>query len=371
MRRAATLLTAIVVALMAGGLVMLYSTSSVRAGDPHFYLKRQAMWLMLAVIVGTLVIKIDYHYWEKLAIPLVALALVLLCLVFVPGIGEKINGSYRWISLGPLRFQPSELAKLAAIVSLSAWMTRYASRAREFRVGLLYPLMILGTMALLIMVESDFGTTFLIGVVGMVLLFAAGTRFVYLLVAGFVGACGFAVAIALNPVRSARILAFLWPDRYPNEAYHLGQSKVAFIMGGGLGVGLGNSMQKKTYLPEAHTDFILSIIGEELGLGATLLVLVLFIGIFICGMTISSKADSVFGRLLAFGVTMMISLQAAINVGVVTGCLPTKGLALPFISYGGSSMLMSTVLIAVLLSIAATGTPGSNGDPIKDKGHRI
>jgi len=372
MRRAATLLTAIVLALIAFGIVMLYSTSSARGADPHFYLTRQLAWIMIAIIAGTLAAKFDYHYWRPLAIPLVAVSVILLVLVFVPGIRCKVKGSYRWIALGPVRFQPSELAKLAALIGLSAWMTRFERRVREFRIGLLYPIMALGLIAGLMFLEPDFGTTFVTVFVGMVIMFAGGTRVVYLGITGLLGLCGFAVAVAQDPVRLGRILAFIWPDRYPEQAYHLGQSKIAFIMGGGLGVGLGSSMQKRLYLPEAHTDFILSIIGEELGFAATLLVLLLFVGIFVCGMTISSRADDLFGRLLAFGLTMMISVQAAINIGVVTGCLPTKGLPLPFISYGGSSMVMSVVLIGMLLSVAQYGNKReTKRRPIKDKGHRL
>lgn len=373
MRRAATLLTCIVLALIAFGIVMLYSTSSARGADPHFYLKRQLAWLMIAVIAGMLVAKIDYHYWYPLAIPVSVVAVILLALVIMPGIRIKINGSYRWLVFGPFRFQPSELGKLAVIIGMSGWMTLFERNNKEFLRGLFYPLLALGLIAGLIFIEPDFGTTFVTVSVGMAIMFTGGTRILYLGVSAFLGLCGFAVAVAQDPVRLARILAFLWPDKYPDQAYHLGQSKIAFIMGGGLGVGLGNSMQKRLYLPEAHTDFILSIIGEELGFGATFLVLLLFMGIFVCGMTISSRADDLFGRLLAFGLTMMISFQAAINIGVVTGCLPTKGLPLPFISYGGSSMVISVVLIGMLLSVAQYGNKGeaTRGHPIKDKGHRF
>ena len=373
MRRAATLMIAIVLVLIALGIVMLYSTSSARTAVPHFYLRRQLLWLFLSIIVGTGVAKFDYRHWRRLAIPLALVCLVLLVLVFVPGIGGKVKGSYRWLRLGPVRFQPSELAKFVSILGMAAWMSRFGHRAKEFRMGLLYPILGLGAIVGLIFLEPDFGTTFVTTVVGMAIMFVGGTKVGHLIVTGVAGLCAFTVAIFQSPERLGRILAFIWPEKYPDQAYHLAQSKIAFIMGGLFGVGLGNSMQKRLYLPEAHTDFILSIIAEELGFVATLLVILLFIGFFVCGMTISSRAADPFGRLLGFGLTMMISLQAAINVGVVTGCLPTKGLPLPFISYGGSSLMMSVAMCAVLLSIAQHNDPDDSKHTrsIKDRAHRL
>ncbi|MBT3192674.1 MAG: putative lipid II flippase FtsW [Verrucomicrobia bacterium] len=373
MRRAATLMIAFVLMLIALGIVMLYSTSSARTIDPHFYLKRQLLWLFLSIIAGTAVAKFDYHYWQRLAIPLFVVTLILLVLVFVPGIGAKVKGSFRWLKLGPFRFQPSELAKLACIVGMATWMARFGRRAKEFRMGLFYPFCALSCMIGLVFLEPDFGTTFVTTMVGMAIMFVGGTKFTYLLATGVAGLSLFTVAIMQSTERLERILAFLWPDKYPDQAYHLAQSKIAFIMGGPFGVGLGNSMQKRFYLPEAHTDFILSIVAEELGFVATLLVILLFVGIFFCGMTISSRATEPFGRLLGFGVTMMLSLQAAINVGVVTGCLPTKGLPLPFLSYGGSSLMMSIVMCSILLSIAqhTEEDDGKTTRSIKDRAHRL
>lgn len=373
MRRAATVMIAIVLVLIALGIVMLYSTSSARMADPHFYLRRQALWLCFAIIAGTLVAKFDYRYWRRLAVPMIVLTVVLLILVFVPGVGGRIKGSCRWIKMGPIRFQPSELAKLTIIIGMAAWMSRFARRATELKMGLLYPLLWLGVIIGLIFLEPDFGTTVVTTTVGMAIMFVGGTRVSYLAATGVAGLSAFAVAIMQSAERLERILAFLWPDKYPDQAYHLAQSKVAFIMGGPFGVGLGNSMQKRFYLPEAHTDFILSIIAEELGFVATLLVVLLYVGFFICGMTISARASDTFGRLLGFGVTLMLSLQAAINVGVVTGCLPTKGLPLPFISYGGSSLVMSVVMCAVLLSIAqhTEADDAKRTRSIKDRAHRL
>lgn len=373
MRRAATLLSAIMMVLIVLGLVMLYSTSSARTANPFFYLQRQVLWLILAALAGVTVTRLDYHVWRRLAVPLFVVTVVLLVLVFVPGIGTEINGSHRWLRLGPLSVQPSELAKLTVIVCLSAYMARFGRLGHLFRRGLLYPLLGLGIVAGLVFGEPDFGTTFTAGLVGLAIMFAGGTRLSYLISTGTLGLAGFAVAIFLVPNRLGRVLSFVWPDKYPEQAYHLTQSLYSFYLGGAFGVGLGNSMQKRFYLPEAHTDFILAIIAEELGLTATLLVLLLFVGYFLCGMSISNRAPDPFGRLLGFGVTMMITLQAAINMAVVTGLAPTKGLPLPFISYGGSSLVMSVVMSAVLLSIARVSSTDSEHRPraIKDRAHQL
>jgi len=373
MRRAATLLSMIVMVLVVLGIVMLYSTSSARAATPHYYLQRQVVWLVLALVAAVVVTRLDYHLWRRYVIPLLAVTVVLLVLVFVPGIGTEVKGSHRWIRFGPIGFQPSELSKLAVIVGMSAYMARYGRHGYQILKGLIFPMIGLGVIAGLVFLEPDYGTTFTAVLVGMVIMFAGGTRFLYLLGLGLPGLAGFIVMIFYNPVRLERVLAFLWPEKYPDKAYHLMQSLDAFYLGGAFGVGLGNSMQKRFYLPEAHTDFILAIIAEELGLVVTLLVLLLFAGYFLCGMIISNRAPDAFGRLLGFGLTMMITLQAAINIVVVTGLGPTKGLPLPFISYGGSSLVMSIVMSAILLSIARStaeaGEPCARG--IKDRAHRL
>jgi len=295
--------------------------------------------------------------------------------VFVPGIGTKVKGSYRWLKLGPIRFQPSELAKIAVIVGMSTWMAIFRRQASDLKLGLLYPLCGLGVVVGLVFLEPDYGTTFVTVAVGMAIMFAAGTKFSHLVVTAFLGAVAFGLAIMQSEVRRGRILSFMWPEKFPEQAYHLKQSIIAFKMGGLWGVGLGNSMQKRIYLPEAHTDFILAILAEEFGFAGTILVLLLFVGIFVYGMTISYQAADPFGRLLGFGITMMISLQAAFNVAVVTGCVPTKGLPLPFISYGGSSLVMALAMVGILLSIAQyteeEELDGKGTRSIKDRAHRV
>lgn len=359
MWKAPSILVGIVLLLLALGIVMLASASSVKGADVHtdstYFLKRQLVFLAAALLAGAIAAKVDYHVWQRHWIPVVVLAVALLAVVLVPHIGFKIGGSRRWLKVGGFSFQPSEFGKLATVLMLSAWMAEAGRKARQFREGILKPGLMLGVMLGLVFLEPDFGTTILIAGVGFSLLFVGGARPRDLAIVATLGFVGFAVAVMHDPVRMGRVLAFLMPERYPAAAYQLGQSKDAFMLGGMGGCGLGQSIQKHFYLPEAHTDFILAIIGEELGLAASLLVVLLFGGILATGLTIAFQARDLFGRLLATGLTLMTVLQAAINVGVVTGCLPTKGLPLPFISYGGSSLVMSLIGIGVLVNVASQG----------------
>jgi len=376
MRRVSSTLTAIVLALLSLGIVMLASTSSVRGEasfqDPQFFLKRQATWLAFSILAAFILYRFDYHWWQKVGYPMAVVAVVLLVVVVVPPFRHRINGSYRWLNLGIVNIQPSEIAKFAVVVAMSLWMARMGRRANRWKEGFLLPLCGLGTVSVLILMEPDFGTTVLTFMTGIAILCVGGARLSYVFGLAGLGVGGIVLMVLQDPVRLIRVLAFLWPDKYPAATYHVMQSKLAFMAGGMWGVGLGNSIQKQLYLPEAHTDFILAIVGEELGFIATMGVIVLFVGILICGIAISMKAPDPFGRYLAFGLTVMIVLQAAINVGVVTGCLPTKGLPLPFISYGGSSLLVSLASVAVLLNVARH-CADTGGDEhtmtIKDRGH--
>ena len=352
-----TVLILIVLLLLGLGIVMLASTSGIKAdelyGDPNYFVKRQVVWLLLAMVAGWLACKIDYHYWRPLAIFALVASVVLLVLVIVPGIGSKIGGSRRWFHVGIFSVQPSELAKFALVLALAWWLAREKWHVSEFWRGTLAPLFIIGLVAGLIFKEPDFGTALLCAVVGLAILYAGGARLVYLAIFAIVGFSGFAVAVMHDPVRRSRIVAFLNPEQYAQTySFQLLSAINAFIAGGPLGVGLGGSIQKHYYLPEAHTDFIFAIIGEELGIVATLAVVLMFAGIFFCGLRISLRAPDTFGRILAFGLTMMITLQAVINIGVVIGLLPTKGLPLPFISAGGSSLIVSLLEIGVLYNIA-------------------
>ncbi len=357
MWRTPTLLVIVVLLLLAMGIVMLASTSGIKAAalydDPSYFVKRQALWLIVACMAALTTAHLHYRLWRPAAPVCLGLALAILALVLVPGVGARIGGSRRWLRLAGLSVQPSEFAKFAMVLGLAWWMAREKWRAREFWRGAIAPLAILGSVAGLIFLEPDFGTTLLCAAVGLALIYVGGARLAILSVFALLGLGGFALAVMRDPVRSSRILAFLNPEQYADTyAFQLLHALNAFIAGGPLGVGLGASVQKHYYLPEAHTDFIFAIIGEELGLAATLSVVGLFAVFFVCGLRISLRAPDTFGRLLAFGITLLITLQAAINIGVVTGLLPTKGLPLPFISAGGSSLAMSMLAVGVLYNIA-------------------
>ncbi len=378
MWKTASIMVGVVLLLVALGVVMLASTSVVQGqtvfSDPNYFLKRQLIFLLVAGVAGLVMARIDYHVWKMLVGPLAAFSLVLLVMTLIPGVGLTVKGSSRWLRAGPVNFQPSELAKFTCVALLAWWMARVQHRATDFKLGLLIPLAGLGVFLGLIFIEPDFGTTLLVGVVGMTIMFMGGTRFSYLLVAGLLGFVGFALAIMQNAVRMRRITAFLDPEKYAkNEAFQLLNAIYAFVVGGAGGVGLGQSLQKRFYLPEAHTDFIFAIIGEELGLGASLLVITGFVVFFFCGLRISLRAPDKFGELLGFGLTLMLTLQAAINIGVVTGCLPTKGLPLPFISFGGSSLVISLMMVGVLVNIARQAQTDAEGETrvIKDAEHWI
>lgn len=374
-----TVLILMVLFLLALGIVMVSSTSGIKAAalydDPNYFVKRQALWLLIAVVVGALTCKMDYHYWRPLALVCLVASVGLLTLVLVPGIGSKIGGSRRWFHLGILSVQPSELAKFSLVLVLAWWMAREKWHVREFWRGAMVPLVMLGLVVGLIFIEPDFGTALLCGVVGLAILYAGGTRTAYLAVFAALGFSGFVVAVMRDPVRMNRIVAFLNPEQYAQTySFQLLNAINAFIAGGPMGVGLGGSIQKHYYLPEAHTDFIFAIIGEELGAAATLAVVLMFAGLFICGLRISLRAPDTFGRILAFGITLMITLQAVINIGVVIGLLPTKGLPLPFISAGGSSLIISLLEIGVLYNIAlhARSRVGdTETQAIKDRVHKF
>ncbi len=375
MRRISSVLVVCVLLLLTIGIVMLASTSSVRgvslAGDPHLFLRKQLAWLVIGLCLAIFLAKLDYHFLIKAAVPIYLAAAVLMVAVLIPGVGTVVGGSRRWLRFGGFSFQPSEIAKFAITIGLAWWLSRVGRRADSLKDGLLLPLCGLGALCVLAIAEPDFGTTLLLGTAGIAMMFVAGTRISHLAVTCTAGLMLFIIAISMNEVRLNRIMAFLMPEKFPVTAYHLMQSKNAFISGGLFGVGLGNSIQKHLYLPEAHTDFILAIIGEELGFVGTVVVVILFLVIMGLGMVISFRALDREGKLLAFGMTFLLISQAAINVGVVTGCLPTKGLPLPFISYGGSSMLFSMACIGVLLNISAHCDEEVDEEhlkPIKNKG---
>ena len=351
MKVAVTTLAVCVAALLALGLVMLYSSMMTSQAGGHD-LMMQLIWCSAGFAFCVVATIIDYQLLKKLVWPVYFLALILLAAVFVPYIGHASHGAHRWVKLG-LTLQPSEFAKLALIIML-AWYCDFSLRQMQtFKRGILYPGALAAVILGLVFVEPDRGTAILLAAVSGTMLLLAGVRWKHIVLPALGGVAILAVSILHDPMRMNRISAWLHPQEHLNgAALQAHQAMIGLGVGGWSGVGLGNGMQKHGYLPEIQTDFIFANIGEELGLIATLLVIAAFVVIAVCGIYIALNAREPFGFLLATGITFLISLQAAINVGVVTGVLPNKGLPLPFISYGGSNLLAMLVCVGILFSIA-------------------
>ncbi len=359
MRKTLTTLAFTVVMLLGLGIVLLATASAVRAqglyADPHFFVKRQLLWLGLSFVAVSVVSHFDYHWWKEtplLSVGFFALVVVALLLVFVPGIGGKVKGSFRWLNLGPLRMQPSEFAKILTVIAMGVWMDRIGWRVRQFWKGAVYPAAGLALLAGLLVMEPDFGSTMVVCVVGGVMMFVVGTRILYLLLFGCVGVAGVGALVLTNANRMNRIMAWRHGEESTSSAaYQLQQAILAFKNGGPWGVGFNQSIQKYNYLPEAHTDFIFAIGGEEFGFIFSVGVVLAYAVILVCGTLITLRAPDRLGRMLAFGMTLLLVFQAAFNIGVVTGCLPTKGLALPFISYGGTNLITALFAVGTLMNV--------------------
>jgi len=360
-------LLAVTMILALVGLVMVFSASAIVAGnrfqDPGFYLKRQVAWLALGVLLMHLASHIDYTFWKKLSIPILACTLVLLVIVLVPSFGLSAKGARRWLPLGPISMQPAEMVKLVAVMYLAAYLSKKSDRITSFRNGLLPPLIVIGLLSGLVLLEPDLGTVVVLGFVTIGMCFLGGARLSHLM---GLGLCAIPAALALvlgSSYRRQRLMTFLAPWKDPSDSgFQITQSFLAFGSGGSFGVGLGEGKQKLYFLPEAHTDFVLALIGEELGLIGTATVVLLFAFFVWRGVQISARAREPFGRYLGMGITLLVGVQALVNAAVVTGLLPTKGLTLPFVSYGGSSLVVSLVGVGILLSISRDRhTGGSRG----------
>ena len=360
-RNAIYVLTLSVAGLIALGLVMLSSTSAFAEesqSDIYFFVKRQGMWLCVGLVVAIVASFVNYHFWVKYWWAFFAAAALLLVLCFIPPIGLRINGSSRWINLGFGVVQPSELAKIASIFFLAWWFSRTDISFSAFTTGLVFPMGILSMLMGLIVLEVDIGNTALIGGTAVAVLFIAGAalRWLSTLIACGLGGI-FLVAMNVSE-RQGRLLAFRNPEKYSlGEGLQQWQALIAFGSGGVDGLGLGEGRQKMLYLPYAHTDFIFPMIGEELGLYATLLTVLAYLLICLCGSLVASNAKDNVGRLLGIGAVIMITLQACVNIGVTTSLLPNKGMPLPFISYGGSNMVVCLFLIGLLVNIHRQGRP--------------
>jgi len=345
--------------LLALGVLMVASTSIViserQFGGPFHFLLHQLFYLALGIGLGIYIFRISLEAWQKMGMALLLISVGLLTLVLIHGIGRQVNGSMRWLGIGPFGIQVSEFAKLAAVIYLGGYLVRHEKAVRTKVSGFLKPILLLGFVAMLLLREPDFGAATVILVTALGVLFLAGVRlwqFGVLLGAVVAAMAGLAVA---SPYRMERLTTFLnpWATQF-DSGYQLTQSLIAFGRGGWFGVGLGDSVQKLFYLPEAHTDFLFAVLTEELGLIGSIAVLVLFAVVVVRALQIGRRAyleNRHFAAFLAYGFSLEIALQVLINVGVNTGVLPTKGLTLPLMSYGGSSLLMMCATIAILLRI--------------------
>ena len=366
-RKSAYFLFLAVLGMLVIGIVMLFSTSAFARdshGDMYFFVKRQVVWLGVGLVVCTAAAIIDYHFWLRTWWIWFALALVALAFCFVPHFGMRINGSRRWVSLGLATFQPSEIAKVAVIFFLAAWFATREKESSQLLQGFVIPFAIVCTTLALIITEVDLGTTALIGATMFVIMFVAGTHPALLGVLSLGGLGGILFVATHMSERMGRLAAFMDPERFKDDAgLQQMQALIAWGSGGMEGLGLGNGRQKMLYLPYAHTDFIFPMIGEELGLRVSLLVVFLFVVIIVCGLMIALHAKDRHGLLLGCGIVSLLGLQAAVNIGVTTSLLPNKGLPLPFVSYGGSNLAACLFGVGILLNIYRQGVL----DPAKKK----
>lgn len=346
-------------ALLILGLVMVGSASIVVSEtgyhEPFHFLIKQFIYMGLGIAIIGFIVRVDLGVVQKLAPYFLMMTYVLLILVLVPGVGRQVNGSVRWIGLGPIGMQVSELAKLFAIIYMADYLTRRNHEVQTQISGFLKPMLLLGVMSLLLLKEPDFGAATVIMATALGMMFLAGARFwQFLMLLGSVATALAALAVS-SPYRLERLTTFLnpWSNEYAS-GYQLTQSLIAFGRGGWFGVGLGDSIQKLYYLPEAHTDFLFAVFAEELGLIGVLVVIVLF-GIMVWrGLVIAKRAHlqkNLFGAFLGYGLSLWMAMQAMINMGVNSGLLPTKGLTLPLMSYGGSSMIVMLTVIGLLFRI--------------------
>jgi cell division protein FtsW len=337
------------------GLTILFSASVSLKQDPYFYIDKQVLGVIAAGLLCFVASRINLDYARRASAWIAAGALLLLVLVLVPHLGVSVKGSRRWLGFGAARLQVSEFAKLAMVFCMAHYLALNQTRIGDFKRGYLYPLGIVGAFAVLILIEPDFGTAALALSVGLILLFLAGAKWRYILPTIGLSAAAFAVLVAHNPNRLRRFTAFLDVEgNRQGGTYQLYQSLEAFAAGGIGGAGLGQGRQQINFLPEAHTDFIFAVVGEELGMWFTLGVVGIFAVIFVAGLAHLRRAPNLFHFLLAAGCLLLMCLQSIINLGVVTGVLPTKGISLPFISAGLSNLLLMGLLVGILINTQRT-----------------
>ena len=350
------LLTA-VAGLLGFGIVMVlnvsYFLAQARYGDPYIFFRKHVIAVAAGIALMALVSRIRLDVLERWASVMLPLCVLALLLVLTPGIGAARGGARRWIALGGFSVQPSEFVKLGVVLFLARWISRHREAMPQFTTGVLPALICVGTCSALILGQPDFGTAVILGLLLLLMLYVGGARPAHVLGLVLCGAIGIVVAVQVAPYRMRRLLAFLDPWQHSQDAgFQLVQSLIAFGSGGLSGVGLGQSKQKMLFLPEAHTDFIFALVGEELGLIGAVVVLLLFAVVAVRGFRVAARHSDSFASLLAFGLTAVLVLSAVVNVGVVLGMLPTKGLPLPFLSYGGSALLATMLEVGVLAALS-------------------
>jgi len=360
----------LVLMLTSLGLVMISSTSAPLA-DPSSQLKRQLIWFVGGLVAFGTVGWVDYKIWRPWVWVIFGISLVLLTLVFVPGIGSKVKGASRWLNLFGFKIQPSEFLRLSIVLALAHGLAKHQSKIREWKWGFLWPFAIIAVPLIMLWMEPDLGTMLLVIFTTLVMMYVAGARVWPIMGAGTLGMMAFTMIMWQIPERRARVLAFLNPEEHKEgKFFQIWQGILAFGSGGPDGLGLGNSRQKAGFVPESTTDSIFPIIGEELGFYFTIAVVLAYIVIFLCAIWISMHSQDAFGMLLGFGLIFGLMLQALINIGTVTGSIPPKGMPLPFVSYGGSNLMISYIVIGLLLSIHRQSLRSkrySGGMPIDDQ----
>lgn len=358
-KRSDLILLVVTLALVTFGTAMIYSSSYMVAShlksDGYYFLKRQLGFFAAGLGLMYLFSRVHYDRLRRLAYPALGLAVVLLLALMIPGIGLRKNGATRWLNLGIFAFQVAEFAKVAIILFLAHYLARNEKYLKEFKRGFAIPLAVAAVVMLLIIRQPDFGTMVLIGLLVVAMLCLAGSRLLHIgaLIAAFIP-IGIWMILS-HPYRMKRFMSFRNPwESARDSGFQIIQSWLSFGSGGPFGVGLGDGMQKLFYLPEPHTDFILSVVAEEAGFVGVAAVMALFMIFVLKGFMIAFKKRDMFGTLLAAGITMLIGFEAVINMAVVVGLIPTKGLALPFMSYGGSSLVMSMICVGILLNISTS-----------------
>ena len=354
------ILLIVVLALVGIGIVMVYSTSAILAGDrfqdPYYFLKRQSLYAGIGFALMIMMMFFPYQILNRFAYPLLILSILTLIAVLIPGIGVRAGGSMRWLRVFTFTFQPSEFAKLGLVIFLAYFLAKKEEKIRSFSFGFLPTILISGLVIGLVLKEPDFGAALFLMVMVFLLLFLGGARVIYI-----AGAVLLAIPVVYYFLTSAayryrRLMSFIRPwDDPTGTSFQIIQSFLSFGSGGLFGLGLGEGKQKLFFLPAPHTDFIFSIVGEEMGLAGAMVVVLLFFIFTLKGMQIGTCVGDRFGCYLGLGLTLMISLQAVINMGVVLGLLPTKGLTLPFISYGGTSLIANLVGVGILLHLSTVG----------------